>query len=218
MAQMPVYVQHLLSSVLQTVGLEGMWHGSMEKVIWFTLYFLTGRFPMSIVRNSILTVACVGLLSTVGMGMPAEGQTKEGGRSAKQTHPQGQESPETMGQASSDDRGMTAEGKKGDRRGNEPNPTDPVGHESSAPTEPNTGESMTSGATTHESQTISGEIMSVQGETFVVKDATGKEVSLHVDKSTKKSGSPKKGDRIEAEVNSAGHALSFKKSEKESAR
>jgi uncharacterized protein YdeI (BOF family) len=135
---------------------------------------------MSIMRNSILTVACVGLLSTAAMGMPDEG-------------------------------------KKGEMEGNQANPTDPVGHESSAPKNPNTGESMTSGATTHESQSISGEILSVKDEMYVVKDATGKEVNLHVDESTEKSGSPKKGDRIEAEINSDGHALSLKKAEKESA-
>ncbi len=142
---------------------------------------------MSIVRNSILTVACVGLLSTAAMGMPAEGLTKEGGSSAKQTHPQGQESPDPKGHPSPDTMGQAS--------------TDAM-----------------PGAKPDDSQSISGEILSVKGEMYVVKDATGKEVNLHVDESTEKSGSLKKGDRIEAEITSDGHALSLKKAEKKSAR
>jgi hypothetical protein len=43
-----------------------------------------------------------------------------------------------------------------------------------------------------------------------VKDAAGKEIRLHVDKSTKVEGSLKAGDKIEAQATDKGHATSIK--------
>ena len=60
-------------------------------------------------------------------------------------------------------------------------------------------------------QTVTGDVLKIEGEFYVVKDMTGKEVRLHVDKTSKLEGSFKAGDRIEAQVTEKGHALSIKK-------
>jgi hypothetical protein len=59
-------------------------------------------------------------------------------------------------------------------------------------------------------QTVKGEILKVDGENYTIKDASGKEVKLHVDKTTKTSGALKVGDKIEAEATPEGHANSIK--------
>ncbi len=60
------------------------------------------------------------------------------------------------------------------------------------------------------SQAITGDLLKIEGEFYVVKDAAGKEIRLHVDKSTKLEGSIKTGDKIEAQATEKGHALSVK--------
>jgi len=60
------------------------------------------------------------------------------------------------------------------------------------------------------SQSITGDLLKIDGEFYVVKDAAGKEVRLHVDKSTKLEGSIKAGDKIEAQATEKGHAVSVK--------
>ncbi len=60
------------------------------------------------------------------------------------------------------------------------------------------------------SQTIQGDLLKIEGEFYVVKDAAGKEVRLHVDKSTKLEGALKAGDKIEAQATDKGHAVSIK--------
>ena len=59
-------------------------------------------------------------------------------------------------------------------------------------------------------QTVSGEVLKIEGENYVVKDAMGKEVKLHVSPETKKDGDIKIGDKIEAQADATGHALSIK--------
>jgi hypothetical protein len=59
-------------------------------------------------------------------------------------------------------------------------------------------------------QTVTGEILKVEGENYTIKDASGKEVRLHVDKTTKTQGTLKVGDKVEAEATPAGHATSIK--------
>lgn len=59
-------------------------------------------------------------------------------------------------------------------------------------------------------QTVSGEVLRIEGENYVVKDATGKEVKLHVSPETKKEGDIKVGDKIEAQADATGHATSIK--------
>jgi hypothetical protein len=56
---------------------------------------------------------------------------------------------------------------------------------------------------------IRGEILQVQGENYFVRGQNGKEVRLHVDETTEKTGTVASGDRIEAEVNDQNHALSI---------
>jgi hypothetical protein len=62
--------------------------------------------------------------------------------------------------------------------------------------------------------TIRGEILKIEGGTeggfYTVKDASGKEVRLHVNKDTKMDGSFQVGDKVEARSNTAGHALYIK--------
>jgi len=60
------------------------------------------------------------------------------------------------------------------------------------------------------SQAIKGDLLKIDGEFYVVKDASGKEVRLHVDKTTKVEGALKAGDQIEAQASEKGHALSIK--------
>lgn len=60
-------------------------------------------------------------------------------------------------------------------------------------------------------QTVTGDVLKIEGEFYVVKDMTGKEVRLHVDKTSKLEGSFNAGDRIEAQVTEKGHVLSIKK-------
>jgi len=67
------------------------------------------------------------------------------------------------------------------------------------------GEMQAAGA-----QTVKGDLLKIEGEFYVVKDAAGKEVRLHVDKSTKLEGSLKAGGKIEAQATDKGHALSIK--------
>jgi hypothetical protein len=60
-------------------------------------------------------------------------------------------------------------------------------------------------------QTISGEVLKIEGQTYVIRDAFGKEVRLRVDQNSKIEGSPKVGDRIEAKVMEGGWASSLSK-------
>ena len=57
---------------------------------------------------------------------------------------------------------------------------------------------------------IKGDLLKIDGEFYVVKDASGKEVRLHVDKTSKVEGALKAGDKIEAQASEKGHALSIK--------
>jgi hypothetical protein len=60
-------------------------------------------------------------------------------------------------------------------------------------------------------QTISGEVLRIEGQTYVIRDAFGKEVRLRVDQNSKIEGSPKVGDRVEAKVMEGGWASSLSK-------
>ena len=61
-----------------------------------------------------------------------------------------------------------------------------------------------------QTQTVKGDLLKIDGEFYVVKDMTGKEIRLHVDKTTKLDGSFKAGDKIEAQATEKDHALSIK--------
>ena len=57
---------------------------------------------------------------------------------------------------------------------------------------------------------IQGEVLRVEGDNYFVKGHDGKEVRMHIDKTTQKIRSFKQGDRIEAKVNDKNHALSIR--------
>ncbi len=59
-------------------------------------------------------------------------------------------------------------------------------------------------------KTIKGELSRVEDGNYFVKVKDGKEVRLHTDKTTKMTGEIKKGDHIEAQVNTKNHALSIR--------
>ena len=61
-----------------------------------------------------------------------------------------------------------------------------------------------------QSQTIKGEVLRVEGETYFVKGPDGKEVRLQTDRNTQTVGSIQQGDRIEATVNEQNRALSIR--------
>jgi hypothetical protein len=60
------------------------------------------------------------------------------------------------------------------------------------------------------SQAIKGDLLRIDGEFYVVKDTSGKEVRLHVDATSKLEGTFKAGDKIEAQASDKGHALSIR--------
>jgi hypothetical protein len=58
-----------------------------------------------------------------------------------------------------------------------------------------------------QAKTITGELLRVEYGEYLVKGQDGKEVRLHIDKTTQVMGQIGKGDRIEAKVNDQNHAL-----------
>jgi hypothetical protein len=58
---------------------------------------------------------------------------------------------------------------------------------------------------------IKGEIVKVDGENYVVREASGNEVRMHVDSRTEKRSNliPKVGEHVIAKVDDKGHAVSF---------
>ena len=58
---------------------------------------------------------------------------------------------------------------------------------------------------------VKGEIVKIAGENYVVREASGAEVRMHVDSSTEKRSSlmPKVGEHVLAKVDAKGHAVSF---------
>ncbi len=60
-------------------------------------------------------------------------------------------------------------------------------------------------------QIVKGDVLMTEGEFYIVKDITGHEVRLHVNKETKLDGTVKVkvGDKIEARVTPEGHATSI---------
>jgi hypothetical protein len=57
---------------------------------------------------------------------------------------------------------------------------------------------------------VRGDLLKIDGEFYVVKDTSGREVRLHVDTTSRLEGTFKAGDKIEAQATDKGHALSIK--------
>jgi uncharacterized protein YdeI (BOF family) len=62
-------------------------------------------------------------------------------------------------------------------------------------------------------QTVKGDLLKIDGEFYVVKDTAGKEIRLHVDKTSQLDGTFKAGDKIEAQATDKGHASSIKQAQ-----
>ena len=60
------------------------------------------------------------------------------------------------------------------------------------------------------SQTVKGDLLKIDGEFYVLKDMAGKEIRLHVDKTTALDGAIKVGDKVEAQATDKNHAASIK--------
>ena len=59
---------------------------------------------------------------------------------------------------------------------------------------------------------VKGELMQIEGQFYILKDAEGKEVRVHVDKGTKMQGAFAVGDIIEVNRTLPGHAVEIRKS------
>jgi len=66
------------------------------------------------------------------------------------------------------------------------------------------------GGQSKDGKMIKGEVLRVEGDNYFVKGQDGKEVRMHIDKTTETIGSFKQGDRIEAKMNDEHHALSIR--------
>ena len=59
------------------------------------------------------------------------------------------------------------------------------------------------------SQTVKGDLLKIDGEFYVVKEMPGKEIRLHVDKTTALDGSINVGEKVEAQATEKNHAVSI---------
>ena len=60
------------------------------------------------------------------------------------------------------------------------------------------------------SQTIKGDLLSIKGDLYVIKDISGRLVYLHVDKNTKRERMLVPGERIEADVIIGGRVVALR--------
>ncbi|MDZ4854328.1 MAG: hypothetical protein SGJ26_05655 [Nitrospirota bacterium] len=60
------------------------------------------------------------------------------------------------------------------------------------------------------SQTVNGDLLKIEGEFYVVKEMSGKEIRLHVDKTTSLDGSINVGEKVEAQATGKNHAVSIR--------
>lgn len=59
-------------------------------------------------------------------------------------------------------------------------------------------------------QTVNGDLLKIDGEFYVVKDMAGKEIRLHVDKTTTLEGSINVGEKVESQATEKNHAMSIR--------
>jgi hypothetical protein len=69
---------------------------------------------------------------------------------------------------------------------------------------------QTDGSTGTAAKVVRGDVLDQEGEYFVIKDISGHETRIHVNKDTKTEDRIKVGDKIEAQVNADGHANSIR--------
>lgn len=66
-------------------------------------------------------------------------------------------------------------------------------------------------ASENAARVLQGKLVKIEGEYYVVQDASGKEVRVHVGKDTVLDGRIKAGDKIDAQVSADGHAATLLK-------
>ena len=71
--------------------------------------------------------------------------------------------------------------------------------------------------------TVKGEVLRIEGETWIIKEESGKEIRLHIDQTTQQypkkiDGKNMKGVLIEAKVSDQNHALSISSSDRRNDR
>ncbi len=61
---------------------------------------------------------------------------------------------------------------------------------------------------------IKDEVLRIEGDIYVVKGEEGKEVRLHTDQTTQKTGDINQGGRIEGRINEENHAVSIRSAQR----
>ncbi len=59
-------------------------------------------------------------------------------------------------------------------------------------------------------QMVNGDLLKIDGEFYVVKEMSGKEIRLHVDKTTTLDSSINVGEKVEAQTTEKNHAVSIR--------
>ena len=72
------------------------------------------------------------------------------------------------------------------------------------------GVGMPAFATKGADKALKGEVLIVTDDFYLIKERNGKGVQVYLDKGTKRSGTIKVGDNVEAQVSGDGRALSIK--------
>jgi uncharacterized protein YdeI (BOF family) len=70
--------------------------------------------------------------------------------------------------------------------------------------------SQISGGSSQAAQVVRGDVLNIEGDTYTIKDVSGHEVQLRVDKETRSEERIKVGDKIEAQISSDGHAQTIR--------
>lgn len=77
--------------------------------------------------------------------------------------------------------------------------------------EPQAGSSGLSSGPSTSGSMVQGEVLKIEGDTYLIKDSAGKEVRLRVTNDTKMGSAFQVGDKIEANVAADGQAMSIQK-------
>lgn len=77
--------------------------------------------------------------------------------------------------------------------------------------EPQAGSSDLSSGPSTSGSMVQGEVLKIEGDTYLIKDSAGKEVRLRVTNDTKMGSAFQVGDKIEANVAADGQAMSIQK-------
>jgi hypothetical protein len=70
--------------------------------------------------------------------------------------------------------------------------------------------SQTPGRSSPAADVVHGDVLNIEGDTYIIKDVTGHEVHLKIDGQTQHEDRIKVGDKVEAQVSSDGHAQTIR--------